>query len=356
MSVQAIEEYAFGSASFNRDAFSSTVTYQVTVEDGDGPDLIRRDPFFRIGKPYSFRSDSNPAMTLTGLTNVRQDPSRRTRFFVDAVFSVSTAAGGGGGGGGGGGDASNGLPPVNDDTPPTGVKLAMEIRTAFFRRRAEKAKFLGVYVQELGVRNKWSDKLAGVWDVYVGPPLNSNLKPVEPPADYDESGFVIRQKGIWVKEAYNRKIREVKNLAGSLNQNPVTLQNPAETLRFIAEPLTLRLETVYLAENYGLESWTPVEIEWTYKPSGWWEDYPDVGRVVTIGSNPVSAAGDAVAEMHADEAAIRDARGEVLSDESPLNGLGGINRKYDAQQFFNRYVLPPIVDSFPDFKPYDEAW
>lgn len=355
MSVRTVEEYSFGSASFNRDAYSVTVTYQVTVDDGDGPDVIRRDPFFRIGKSYSFRSDSNPAMTLSGLASVRQDPGKRTRFFVDAVFTATIVGGGGGGDGGGGGGGSVPIPP-NEDIPPNNPSHRMEIRTAFFRRRAEKAKFLGVYVQELGVRNKWSDKLAGVWDVYIGPPLNSNLKPVEPPPDYDESGFVIRQKGIWVKEAYNRKITEVKNLAGALNQNPVTLQNPAKTLQFIAEPLTLRLETVYLGEHYGLESWTPVEVEWTYKPSGWWEDYPDTGRVVTLKAEPVSAAGDAVAEMHADEAAIRDARGEVLSDESPLNGLGGINRKYDAQQFFNRYVLPPIVDSFPDFKPYDEAW
>lgn len=352
MSVRSIEEYAFGAASFTDNAYSVTVTYQVMVDDGDGPDVIRRDPFFRRGKSYGFRSDANAAMTLSGLSSVRPDPQKRTRFLVDAVFSATNQPGQGPDNGGGAGDDF----PVNDDMPRIGVTLSMEIRTAFFRKRAEKAKFMGVYVQELGIRNKWSDRLGGVWDVYVGPPLHSNLKMVEPPPEYEESGLVIRQRGIWVKEAYNRKINEAKLLAGALNQNAMVLQNPAKTLQFVAEPLTLKLETVNLGEHYGLESWTPVEVEWTYKPSGWFEDIPDSGRVVTVEPLGFSAAGDVVAEMHADEAAVRDARGEVLGEESPLNGVGKLNRSFDAQQFFNRWILGPTVESFPDFKPYNEAW
>lgn len=350
MSVQSIEELAFGSGSYG-DQFSQTVTYAVTVEDGDGPNVIRRDPFFYRGKPYRFRSDSNPLLGLSSLS-IRHDGSVRTRFYVDATFTSLEGKKQQDNPGG-----SNGLPSQDQpiDEPQQTPVYGWEVRNAYFRRRAESAKFQGVYVQEAGTRAKYGDRLAGVWDIYVGPPVHSNRKAVEPTPEYDESGLVIRQVGTWVKPAYQTFFQQAAKVpAGAVNANTMTIRNPAETMRLVAEPYTLRFDQIFIPQHYGNEPFIQVEIEWIYKPSGWFEDIPDEGRVIT--TEAVSGAGDVVAEMHADEFVIRDARGETMADVSPLDGSGNINRGYDAQQFYNRWILGPTVDKVPPFWPYQNAW
>lgn len=349
MSVQEITEYAFGNASFG-DQFSQTVTYQVIVEDGDGPNVIRRDPFFRRGKPYSFRNDSNPLLGLSSLS-IRHDSQSRTRFFVDATF---TSAEGKKQQDNPGGDN---LP--NDestlDEPQQAPTYGWELRVAYFRRRAESAKFQGVYVQEAGTRARYGDRLANVWDVYVGPPLHSNRKAVEPTPEYDESGFVIRQIGTWPKNGYQTFLDQAAKVPpGAINANQVTLRNPSANMQLVAAAGTLRFDQLFIPQHYGNEPFIPVEVEWIYKPGGWHEDIPDVGKVIKI--EEVSGAGDVVAEMHADEALIRDSRGEALAEDSPLDGSGNINRGYDAMQFYNRWILGPVADSFPSFWPYNNAW
>lgn len=352
MSVVEIREGDHLGGSFTDSAYTVRVTYHVTCESGDGADTIRRHAKFRVGNEYSFKGDSNAAMRLESADpRPRYGKEKQAEWEVTCVYSTNQKQVGGGQGNsppGGGSDD-------NEDKP--GLEFAPQFGTRvwYYRKVQTQCRFVRQVVTELGVPREDSKRLGGKWDSYVGPALNSALKPIQPQPEIERGGIAIRQSGGWAPSIADAYYNESLVQVGKVNTSELVLVNPAGTVRHICQPFTVKLDSVQLLSHDGGETFIPVEYEWLWKPDGWIEAFPDVGSTIVV--EAVSGAGDAVAEMHSDEAAIREMRGGIVTDDQPLDGRGQLNRNPGFQQYTIEYLLDDTTDFRAlSAKPYTGAW
>lgn len=352
MSVTDVREGEHLGGSFSQGVYSVRVRYHITCAATDGSDTIRRHPNFRIGNGYQFQGESNPELRLESVDpSPRYGINKKTEWAVDCVYSSRQSDPAGGGG------DSPSLPDgqENEDSPGLTFSPGFSTRPFYYSRPNTMAKFIKQLRTVAGRPEVDTLRLGGVWDTYTGPVLNSARKPIEPQPETQKAGLTIRQSGGWSRSAAQTYYDAAYPHIGKINAGLVTLSNPARTIRHRAEPYTLKLDSIVVGDHDGGEQFVPVEFEWTWKPDGWFEEFPDKGSSVRY--EAVSGAGDVIAEMHADEAIIRDIRGGVVTDDQPLDGRGQLNR--DAG--FSAYSIVYQLDEEHDFRgmlgqPYTGAW
>jgi hypothetical protein len=238
MAITNIKEHAFLSGTFDRENYACSVEYQVYTDSHlDGPDTIRRNPFFRLGKQYSFGNDRNPAATLKSIS---VKGGRRTNaaasgsgglWRVECSFDTTKEKGKKpeGGDGGGGDEPGTTDEPDTDDGGSTFATPYLEIVYQTKREIVNRAKWIRTV--KVDSANNEAPHGSNSFDLYhggkfIGPVCSSAFVP-KVPAPEKEIGFpVIRLSGNLTFAEVNANFESLAAMVGKINATDFVIQGP----------------------------------------------------------------------------------------------------------------------------------
>ena len=238
MAITNIKESAFLSGTCDRENYACLVEYQVQTDSHlDGPDTIRRNPFFRLGKQYSFGNDRNPAATLKSISvksGRRSNTSASSSgglWRVECSFDTTKEKGkkpeGGDGGGGGDEPGTTDEPDVDDDT--TFATPYLEIVYQTKREIVNRAKWIRtVKVDSANNESKHDSNSFKLYHggKFIGPVCSSAFVP-KVPAPEKEIGFpVIRLSGNLTFAEVNANFESLASMVGKINATDFVIQGP----------------------------------------------------------------------------------------------------------------------------------
>jgi len=334
MAVSNIQEREFVGGSFNNKEYSYEVLYQCDTDNKDGPDVVRRDPFFRIGKAYSFGNDRNPSARLQSVEPAFLSKGNRTKWLVSCTFSTEQKeAQETDGGGAGGGDkptiGTSDLP----DIPGAEDKLqTLELRFLTDTDVAYGAKWLDTgtigasacpYAPEpsfkLGPEGKELDG-------YIGVPVNSALVPFDPIPTRTIPQSVVRCY-IYNNFGYMRDVILGEDAIGKINDAPYTINGPGNQYKLEFATNTLRLISASVDPHDFTDEWAWYSLEFLYKPCGHYLIIPDTGTMVEndfVKETEGTASGRLPYEtaIDAEHENVKDETGDPVTVPVRLDGRG----------------------------------
>lgn len=336
MAVSNIQEREFIDGEFNQEEFSYTVLYQCTTDRNDGPDVVRRDPFFRIGKTYSFGNDSNPAARLESVRPKLQSKDNRSQWLVTCMFSTKQEET----------EPDDPNRPSSTDQPQTPGDFEYDSLELRFTRESElmtRAKWITTGIQDNdGYREGIFDRLGDKLSAYTGVPLNSALQPIEPQPMRSRTLTVFRSN---VKVSAGTWLDDISALVGKINREPYEIKSPASVWKKTFPKHTLLLDDVshqpINAENQG---WVMFTLDFVYDPRGHYLFAPDIGTAVTNDREEPETLGTDSGRLPYDHAiadnleTIRDETGAALAQPVKLDGKGGILLATNPSTIIQKYL------------------
>ena len=331
MAVTNIQEREFVGGSFSADEFSYEVVYQCDCDNLDGPDVVRRNPFFRIGKSYSFGNDRNAQARLQSVAPTLLSKDKRTKWLVRCTFSTAQkeneeSEGGGDKPSGGGADRPE-IAGGEAKRQTLEVRFLTESGPAY-AAMWESTGTIGAskdcpYIPEpsfkLGPTEKSLDK-------YVGIPLNSALAAIDPIPTRMIPASVIRTY-TYNSFSYLKDTIIGKNAIGKINKTDYTITAPGNQYELTFEKDTLRLINAGVDAHDSEDDWAWYSMEFLYKPCGHFLIIPDMGTMVKNDFEPATlgtADGRYPFEIAVDpeHENIKDESGDPVSEPCRLDGRG----------------------------------
>lgn len=364
MSIVDIKEGNFVSGNFTSEQYSCTVQYHVFTDDhSDGPDIVRRNPTFRLGRRYSFGNDRNPAATLK---TVAIKAARRYKdqnydsgayYKVDCSFDTKSGGGKdeGGDNGGGGGDSPDTDEPIDPD--PTDFKTgqvpaSIEFLFQTHREVVNRAKWLDTYAVDssnatkLGIPNSFKTYHGGA---FVGPICNSAFQPKVPAAEREVATPVIRITGNITLKELTRVFPEIAAVQGKINEKDYTLMGPkigADQFTRTFPEHSLKITGISvgkLADDFD-SALTSLSIEFAVAFDLHRINDLDEGfaRLADTGSFSARAL-----NRNPEVEVLRDERGAPLQNPVLLNGLGDIltKSKVTGSELSNDVIYNQWIDT-----------
>jgi hypothetical protein len=341
MAVINIEEREFVSGTFTGEEYTYEVIYQCETDTNAGPDIVRRDSAFRIGKEYSFGGESNPEAKLSDVRVNLLSRDRRTTWLVSCTFSTNQSGPSPGGGGGGGGGGS---PPSKDKPkdPEVSEKFqTLEVRFFTDTEPAYGAKF--VDAGTLGTPKEGEEPTNCAYvkffntlgpdksavSEYAGVPLNSALSPIDPIPSKMSPKLVVRCHLFDVVD-YLEKVfcsRFEASPLGKINESVYSIKGPGEqyTLTFPARTLKLISATVDAHDYRDEMLW--YSMEFLYDPCGHYLIVPDMGMKTVNDFEPETQGTDDGRypfEKNIEGGAenVKDESGDPIMEPCRLDGRG----------------------------------
>lgn len=371
MAITNIKEGAFLGGNFDREKYACTVEYQVYTDSHlDGPDTIRRNSFFRLGKRYSFGNDRNPSATLKSVSvksnrrfkNSSNDSGGLWR--VECSFDTEITPGDNTEGSGGGNNSGG-------DDPPEGGDDGGDVRDAYYvqvlyqtkREIINRARWLQTWEQpDVGkakpTANSFSRYHGGK---YIGPVCSSAFVPKVPAPEREVAYPVIRLGGTIVKGFLSDKgvFEQIASMPGKINNADFTVEGPPDgmdTFRKTFPKHVLKIGNVSIGklEQFGdLLVSCEVELIVDYDK----HTIMDLDEGFSVLGQDTSF-NDRVNNRNPETEILRDERGAPLQNPVLLNGLGEVLPKgtsvTDARNkttvFYNEFIDHKAE---ADFKKFD---
>lgn len=358
MAITEIKESAFLSGDFERDTYSYSVEYQVYTDSHlDGPDTIRRDAFFRLGKKYSFGNDRNPSATLksvnvkTGRRFKNTESATGGFWRVECLFDTKIAPGERpeDGGGGSGRDDPPDMPDFPETKPlPKYIQIVYQTKREIINR----ARWLNTWKQSpLGkprveTTNSFNRYHGGK---YIGPVCSSAFVPKVPAPEREVGYPVIRLGGgIW-KGFVWQEFDQIASMPGKINDDDFTIEGPFEDhlpdrFRYEFPKHTLKISNVSIGKLDPDGPWTvPAEVEIVVDMNR--HTIMDLDEGFSIFASDTSF-NDRVNNKNPETEILRDERGAPLQNPVLLNGLGEVlpkgtlttDERNKQDVFYNEFI------------------
>jgi hypothetical protein len=330
MAVSNIQEREFVGGSFNNKEFSYEVLYQCDTDNKDGPDVVRRDPFFRIGKAYSFGNDRNPSARLQSVDPSFLSKGNRTKWLVACTYSTEQKEPSDSGGGGG--NKPSGVADLPEQPGFEDKLQTLEVRFLTDTEPAYAAKWkdtgtIGAsacpYAPEptfkLGPEGK-------ELEAYIGIPVNSALVPFDPIPTRLVPNSVVRCY-IYDNFSYMRDVILGEDAIGKINNAAYTIKGPGNQYELEFEKNTLRLISASVDPHDYTADWCWYSLEFLYKPCGHYLIIPDTGTMVKNDYEP-ETLGTADGRLPFDTAVdgehenVKDETGDPVTVPVRLDGRG----------------------------------
>ena len=368
MAITEIKESAFLSGNFERDTYSYLVEYQVYTDSHlDGPDTIRRDAFFRLGKKYSFGNDQNPSATLksvnvkTGRRFKNTESATGGFWRVECSFDTKIAPGEKpeDGGGGSGGDDPPDVPDDDDDERiPRYVQIVYQTKREIINR----AKWLKTWKQPLvgkarvETTNSFNKYHGGK---YIGPVCSSAFVPKVPAPEREIAYPVIRLGGSIGKAFLRFEFDQVASMPGKINNKEFDIRGPAdgfETFLYNFPKHTLKISNVSIGKLDPIKGlFVPVEVEIIVDMNK--HTIMDLDEGFSIFASDGSF-NDRINNKNPETEILRDERGAPLQNPVLLNGLGEVlpkgtlttDERNKQDVFYNEFI---DYASEADFSTFD---
>lgn len=360
MAITNIKEGAFLGGNFDSKKYAVTVEFQVFTDSHlDGPDTIRRNSFFRLGKTYSFGNDRNPSARLKSV-NVKSN--RRLKFSssetvclwrVECSFDTETVTM---------------LPPEEGgeptsnpggDDPPEGGDDGGDVRDAYYvqilyqtkREIINRARWLQTWEQpDVGkakpTANSFSRYHGGK---YIGPVCSSAFVPKVPAPEREVAYPVIRLGGTILKGFLSDldHFEQIASMPGKINNKKFTVKGPPDgmdTFKKTFPKHVLKIGNVSIGklEQHGdLLVSCEVELIVDYDK----HTIMDLDEGFSVLAEKTSF-NDRVNNRNPETEILRDERGAPLQNPVLLNGLGEVLPKgtsvTDARNkttvFYNEFI------------------
>lgn len=368
MAITNIKEGAFLGGNFDREKYACTVEYQVHTDSHlDGPDTIRRNSFFRLGKRYSFGNDRNPSATLKSVSvksnrrfkNSSSDSGGLWR--VECSFDTEVTPGDNTEGSGGGSSGGDDPPEVDTGDGSTFETPFLEIIYQTRREIINRARWIRTVKvfpdnsEALEPSNSFNSYHGGS---FVGPICSSAFVP-KVPAHEKEIGFpVIRLGGNLSFREVNEHFESLAAMVGKINADEFTIQGPPAgknrfTKKFTKHSLLISNVSVGKMEKDSEFELVQTQIEFVV----------DYGLHVIKDLDEgfarladVLSFNDRVNNANPETEILRDERGAPLQNPVLLNAKGDLLRKgrrtgeKDANLvFYNYWIDAESERNFNDF-------
>lgn len=367
MAIVSITEKNYKTVKSTDKSFEYDVEYIVVTDSSTGPEDIKRDPLFQIGRQYTFGVDSNPNAKLKSVSIDRMSDDSRTHWIVKCNYSSETRAGKPGGGGGGGGGDDPFKPPK--ETRPTASNQrdeTFEIRFTSVSEPMYYGRWLGTGQLQVDGETccPWKDdgfdgpspkypRAAGGTGVYAV--CNSAGQPIDPPL----STNVVRPVFRYVLEypAASSFYQKVLAIAGKVNSDPIKIIDLDGTEIITANPGTLRCTVSNVEPLPSWEAFAWVNFEFEYEACGHGQLVPDKGRMFFIkGEDVISEGVDGgvradIVKIDGVEVA-RDEMGDPIEEEVWLDGRGKKNTS-DRNYFMKWVPASCYYTTFSDKYPFN---
>ena len=352
MAIYDIKESRFVSGNFSGSKYKMTVEYDVyTNSILDGPDTIRRDDTFRLGKEYSFGKDYNPKAFLVSVSVANQrkvnsgtEGSPNSYWKVQCEFETAGTIGGGGGDGGGGDGGGDDSP--SEDEPEEGEDIKsgfqepyVEILFKGTSEVIERAKWIRTITvdQNLGTENLEPNNSFNKYHAgkFIGPVCSSAFVPKVPAPERTVVRPIIRLSGNVTAGEMLRWINEMSALTGCTNTEPYTIVGPrlddplADQFRKPFDPFTLKIVNISVGKykrNFNMDlTQVVIEFEVDYDLHYIWDLDQGYARLSDVGTFNTRAF-----NKNPEVELLRDERGSPLQEPVLLDGLGEVLRKSKA--------------------------
>jgi len=334
MAVTNIVEKEFVSGSFTGSEYTYEVLYQCETDSQAGPDTVRRDEAFRIGKEYSFGGESNPEAKLSDVRVNLLGRDRRTTWLVSCTYSTSQSSPSGGGGGG---TPTSKDKPVN---PETADKFqTLEVRFFTESELAYGAKFIDVGT--LGTPSaggkgcpyvKFFDTLGpdkSAVSEYSGVPLNSALSPIDPIPSKLSPRLVVRcyiyDTPHFLKDDMCSSF--APSPLGKINKSAYTITAPGSQYKLSFPARTLKLTSATVDSHDYRDEMLWYSFEFLYNPCGHYLIIPDMGMKAVNDFEPETAGTDDgrypfEQNIDGNTENIKDESGDPIMEPCRLDGRG----------------------------------
>lgn len=328
MAVSNIQEREFVGGSFNNKEFSYEVLYQCDTDNKDGPDVVRRDPFFRIGKAYSFGNDRNPSARLQSVEPSFLSKGNRTKWLVACTYSTEQKE-----------DSPDGDKPTsgNNDFPQMpgteDKRQTLEVRFLTETQPAYSAKWLDTgFIDDGDCPYKPVEEFTKLGPTgkgvtsYVGVPVNSALVPFDPVPTRTVPRSVVRCY-IYDKFSFMKDVILGENAIGKINDASYTINGPGHQYKLEFATNTLRLISASVDPHDYTDEWCWYSLEFLYNPCGHYLIIPDTGTMVEndfVKETEGTASGRLPYEtaIDAEHENVKDETGDPVSVPVRLDGRG----------------------------------
>lgn len=335
MAITNIKEHAFLSGTFDRENYACSVEYQVYTDSHlDGPDTIRRNPFFRLGKQYSFGNDRNPAATLKSIS---VKGGRRTNaaasgsgglWRVECSFDTKSAPGEKSEDGGGGKSGRDDPPDVPDDDDRDMIPWYIQIVYQTKREVINRARWLNTWKQQLTGKprpvtaNSFNKYHGGK---YIGPVCSSAFVPKVPAPEREVAYPVIRLGGDIFKGFVKDEFEQIASMPGKINHRAFEIKGPADgmdTFLYRFPKHTLKISNVSIGKLDPMVGMRiPCEVEIIVDMNR--HTIMDLDEGFSIFASDTSF-NDRINNKNPETEVLRDERGAPLQNPVLLNGLGDV--------------------------------
>ena len=360
MAITDIKEGAFLSGNFDSKKYAVTVEYQVfTDSHKDGPDIIRRNSFFRLGKTYSFGNDRNPSARLKSV-NVKsnrrlKNPSSEIAciwrvecsFDTETVTMLPPEEGGEPRSNPGGDDPPEGGEDGGGDVKEYYVQILYQTKREIINR----ARWLETWEQpDVGKAKPAAnsfDRYHG--GKYIGPVCSSAFVPKVPAPEREVAYPVIRLGGDIMKGFLSDldHFEQIASMPGKINHADFTVIGPPDgrdTFKKTFPKHVLKVGNISigkLEKNGKLQTSCEVELIVDYDK----HTIMDLDEGFSIFGSDTSF-NDRINNRNCETEILRDERGAPLQNPVLLNGLGEVLPKgtsvTDARNkttvFYNEFI------------------
>lgn len=334
MAILSITERNYKTVKSDDKKLEYSVEYLVETDSSAGPEEIRNDPLFKIGRRYSFGADSVVKAKLKSVSITRLDVKSRTHWVVLCSFTDATNAGS---------DENPGPgddpydPPVDEKTPTTNTRWqTFEIRFSTYSVPMYIGKWLGTgRVSSSGEDDccpwKAEERFTSPTPKFtLGPTaptpiINSAGQPLDPPINRTLVKPVFRYVIYAVPSPL--MYEDLIKIIGKVNSDEVEVVDLSGRNVVNAKAGTLKCTVANLEPLQGVDDFAWMNFEFEYDECGHGELVPDKGRMLFIEHEDITTEGVAggvradIVKVDGVEVA-RDEVGDPIEEDIWLDGAG----------------------------------